>query len=546
MTAVPTDRYYRNVVDVSGEIEETKIRDKLLHGDAKAYLEAARAQRDQNADRIRLRRLENKKKREELATRVRGDEHVVAAAFSTAGKSMPPRFRGMPCRQAIGQLDRSVSLGKKRLDLLQYKNRQRVAKMESLETLLRERQVEYTAVREQEEGESEDTKRLRALENDLMRMNLKLDEGRHMNTIYRKIVNKMKEDRLHYDRLLKAMGIALNEKGKSYAELAAIYDNALDATEDVKAFMTIQEEQLQHHREKNEDTLSKYQKLADKNREQSDKGERRLHRASIIADESSVIDMGKSQDRNAAAGIDKYQAIIQKVATAIGVTSPDEVTERFLNQSETHRSLKVAAEQSQMSVNSLKEEKEELESAFEKLNYAQEAKVSRGQQMLEEVRREIHKVKSEETQGEAMALEVKTTLDDVKSGVEHLSQKLVHLKEPTVSVPTHPVSKTDEEYVLDLLASCEAKLCALAEQLEEREVDILSKEMEDVEFRTGLAGKLPEVNFRIDLSSPIPEKAFGDDEESGDDNDVLTRDKLKREAQEFTDAKTKKKKKKKK
>lgn len=94
---------------------------------------------------------------------------------------------------ASGELDRAVSLGKKRLDLLQYQNRQRMEKLGQMEGLINQRQKELDAVQAQEEGESEEARQLHELENQLMQLDMRYREARHLHTMYQKIVDRLSE-----------------------------------------------------------------------------------------------------------------------------------------------------------------------------------------------------------------------------------------------------------------------------------------------------------------------------------------------------------------
>ena len=92
----------------------------------------------------------------------------------------------------------------------------------------------------------------------------------------------------------------------------------------------------------------------------------------------------------------------------------------------------------------------------------------------------------------------------VKSGVEHLSEKLQHLKtvrissfsigvlyanhitaylQPHTHVLRPRLDPSSEEYILEQLAECEQKLVALVEELSSRDLDTIQKEMEDEEVR---------------------------------------------------------------
>ena len=72
-------------------------------------------------------------------------------------------------------------------------------------------------------------------------------------------------------------------------------------------------------------------------------------------------------------------------------------------------------------------------------------------------------------------------LVDVKAGVEHLADKLQHLKAPKGHVPQAQLSPSSDQYILDMLGTCEQKLLKLMEDLGGKDIQDVMKEMEDME-----------------------------------------------------------------
>mmetsp|Transcript_7304 Transcript_7304/g.12547 ORF Transcript_7304/g.12547 Transcript_7304/m.12547 type:complete len:109 (+) Transcript_7304:2-328(+) len=96
--------------------------------------------------------------------------------------------------------------------------------------------------------------------------------------------------------------------------------------------------------------------------------------------------------------------------------------------------------------------------------------------------------------------------------------------------------------ILDLLGTSEQKLLKLMDELGGKDINDVMKEMEDAEFRATMEGKLPQHNTRIKLPMTSDRLAvYDDDEESGEDEDVLSRNAIKRYSQQIVDSKTKKK-----
>ena len=70
-----------------------------------------------------------------------------------------------------------------------------------------------------------------------------------------------------------------------------------------------------------------------------------------------------------------------------------------------------------------------------------------------------------------------------KAGVEHLYEKLSHIKTSKGHVPQAQISSTSDEYVLDLLSKCEEKLLKLMEELQDTDVGSTLEKMQQEEVR---------------------------------------------------------------
>jgi len=128
---------------------------------------------------------------------------------------------------------------------------------------------------------------------------------------------------------------------------------------------------------------------------------------------------------------------------------------------------------------------------------------------------------------------------DVKSGVEHLAEKLKNLKAPSSQVQKAKISPSSDEYVLDQLSICEEKLLKLMEELDATGKDVhdIQKQMEDEEFHNTVEHKLPTYNTRVKLPS-YQKDMYDDDEDSGEDEDIPTRNAIKKQSQQIIDSKT--------
>jgi len=123
----------------------------------------------------------------------------------------------------------------------------------------------------------------------------------------------------------------------------------------------------------------------------------------------------------------------------------------------------------------------------------------RGQRILTEAQDSLKE--SEKRRDENLTKMDKTMkkMIEVKSGIEHLADKLHHLKATKSQVPTSVISSQSNDYVLDLLGTTEEKLVKLVEELEAKDLDATLKEMRQLDVRTSLS--LRSILFMFYLAS---------------------------------------------
>jgi hypothetical protein len=125
-----------------------------------------------------------------------------------------------------------------------------------------------------------------------------------------------------------------------------------------------------------------------------------------------------------------------------------------------------------------------LQAEFEEMKYSGEEKMSAGQRMLEEVQSHLDEAKKRRSDSEVKADRAGRLLGQVKTGINHLSEKLQHLKAPHTHILKPHLEQGSEEAVIEQLGDCELKLVSLVEELSSRDLDTIQKEMEDEEVIT--------------------------------------------------------------
>lgn len=257
-------------------------------------------------------------------------------------------------------------------------------------------------------------------------------------------------------------------------------------------------------------------------------------------------EIGKEITEEEREKITTYEEAFEKIYEETGVSTMQEVVERFKGQGEKAARLEHDKLEAQEKIAKLKDEKENLMKRFEEMKYSGEQKMSDGQRKIEEMEEQLS---SEEKKRDSARSRMNTTnrlLIQVKSDIDHLSNKLSQLKASKSQVASTIISPTSDEYVLDLLSITEEKLIKLYEDLETQGMREVQQQMkEDGVYYANVNtsdAKLPAYNTRISLPSKTQDRVYEDGDESGDEGDEdfrENRNKIKQLSKQLVDAKTK-------
>ncbi len=165
---------------------------------------------------------------------------------------------------------------------------------------------------------------------------------------------------------------------------------------------------------------------------------------------------------------------------------------------------------------------------FEALKYSGEARNTGNQRMLAEFEAHLHDQQQRASDARDRTGRTTKLLVRVKTGIDHLHDKLDRLK---------PVQFRAASTARDRLTETQLRLGNLVDELSQRK-----GELADADPAPPLI--LPTHNARVFLTKGV-EKENADEEDSNDD-DVVSREQMKRQAQSVVDSKTKKPRKKKK
>ncbi|XP_072255622.1 outer dynein arm-docking complex subunit 3 isoform X2 [Pyxicephalus adspersus] len=522
------------------QIVELQKKIQLLDGDHKAYEESSSSVIHKNWETIQFLRQENKKMHKKLADVLAGDEKVIKEAFHSHSVERAA-MRNKSGHAAIQIMDQKLCDKIKRLNALHHQTEVRRKRLEELQTEYNQRAEGEQAKPGKEESSAQEEQNLRMLENRLEKAQLKLQESDHIYNVYQKLKDHMQEESMTFQSQLDLLEFEILRQRQELKELRMMNKEAVTSRELARAELQRQEEDFHRERRERETILQEYKRKAEERRlfaERDRRGQRVALPGEDTPVETQLVASGQEEEKV----IRNYQEAFQKIKEATGVTDIQEVVRRFVAQGETHQHLEELKVENEKTLVRLKEEKDKLQEVFQELKYSGEAKLSSGQQVLEDLQAHLQKEEKRRDKVKDDLEKMSKILSTSKSGMEHLASKVQHIKVPRSHFPAKDLSPQSDEYILDLLDTTEKKLEKLLEELDGQDVAATLKQMEEEEFQAKIEGKLPAYNVRIPLPAPAKPDAFEDEEDSGEDEgDVVTRAALKRQSQQIVESKTKRK-----
>ncbi|KAM4747454.1 outer dynein arm-docking complex subunit 3 [Rhinophrynus dorsalis] len=532
------------------QVSELQKKLQLLDGDHKAYVESSQAALKRNEEAIQWLRQENKKLHRKLADVLAGDEKVIKDAFQSRAVEKAA-MRSKSGQDAIQLMDHKLCDKIKRLNALRHQTEVKRRRLEELQAEYKHKETEEqgrprsqdsSSQEEQNEGTGQEEvpqQSLRILENRLEKAQLKWQESEHIFNVYQKLKDHMQEESLTFQSQLDLLEAEILRQRHELKELQTMNKDAVLSRDMARTELQRQEEELQRERRERERVLHDYKKQAEERRMHAERAERRAQRVGLPGEDPAVETQMVSNGQEEEKVIRTFQEAFQRIKDATGVTDTQEIVRRFIAQGETHKHLEELKSENDRTLVRLKEEKERLQEAFRNLKYSGEAKLSSGQQVLEELQSHLQKEEKRREKSKEELERMSRILGAAKSGVEHLASKVEHIKLKS-RFPAQHLSPLSDEYVLDLLSITEEKLQKLFDDLDGQNLEEIIKQMEEEDFQHSIEGKLPAYNVRISLPAPAKQDIYGDDDESDDDEgDVVTRAALKRQSQQIIESKTK-------
>uniref|UniRef100_A0A1I8I1I5 PDZ domain-containing protein n=1 Tax=Macrostomum lignano TaxID=282301 RepID=A0A1I8I1I5_9PLAT len=501
------------------KVDELRSKINLLEGDRKAYYENSYYTQKRNRERIGQLRKENKDLRKQLRDRLSADDHVIGQAF----QEKPVERAAMANktgRDAIQAMDYKVCDTKKKLNALKHVTSGKQKRLQELQTAnqaLKKESGEASSNAAGGDGDdanaSPEAQKLRDLENKMDKTSMKLKEAEHIKRTYEQIKARLHEDHLSFGNSLDSMEKEIRDCRVEIAELRLREEEAKRNKEEAQLKLKKTEETVYTERKRREQEIQQLKAEAEEKRLHYEKIERRIAQRESSSTQDIGGGGGGERSFSAAPGgsqqqlqqpperITDLQEAFQRIKEATGVSDLPEVVARFEGQGATRERLEGLKASSETQIRRLRDQRDQLRAQFDDLKYSGECRLSSGQTLLEKYQNQLLREDSDRVSIAEELERLSKVLVQAKAGVEHLHEKLAHVRAPRSHALQAQIDPASDTYAIDLLGKAEEKVIRLLEELETEDVDQRLRDMRSEEFSAQVESKLPQQNVRVKLGS---------------------------------------------
>ncbi|XP_057698595.1 outer dynein arm-docking complex subunit 3-like [Corythoichthys intestinalis] len=519
---------------VYDQIADLQRKLQLLESDRSAYYESSHSTLEKNRQNIQQLRGENR----DLQRRVsdaEADEHQFIKLALHGRSSEKNTWPIISEKAALSKLQHRVASKTKRLNALRHSTLTHEQRLEDLkrECVRLEALGYIQAISEKEDI----TMKLRSLQNSLEKNQLKCKEAANIMTNYLKLKRHLQEESLTFEGKIDEIQTEITKYRKELHEVQDM-NNKAQLSKEMAITELQQEEELffKEHREKDY-ILAVYRKRVQEIKARAEKLD--AQRKSVPHDDlNTEVEIGAAKmAAEMAHSIRLFSTTLQCVKEATGYTATEGLLNRYIAQRETHQHLQALKAENQSILLQLKEQKVHLQEEFEDIKYSGETQLSSEQRMLDECEKDLlNKQQSCETAKERHASLVKI-LGSIQAGVEHLAERL---NQVSLNEPPSKVSPKSKDFLVHMLTQCEQKVQLLQGKLEGKDLEEITKDMEEEEFFFMVEKQLPTYNKRVTMSEDQEMSVLSNEDDNEEEEGILSREAMKRRSQTIVDMCSKK------
>lgn len=401
------------------QLDDLQRRFQLLEGERKATYETAKLNIQQNKEIIKQMKDENKQ--------LRGDIAVL--------RNQKPQSTEQNHESTMSEVQKM----QREYDQLKHENEKKNLHLKELEGKLNELNMDAKLPKTED---SPSMRHIRVLENRLDKAMIKYNEAQSIRRTYEVIVKRLKEDRIGFDNHLAAIERTLKSKERDYEELLLLSHDAYHAKEMAQAELHrfeqgVMEERNQRDKEVQEKKvlvqsrvemnvrLENREKMLKKQQEMERQHERQQKEMQAVAESNAGA--ANDQLNEEKQMLQNYEEAFNRIKEATGVSEVNGVIQKFLTQEDTRKNLTALTKENQAKIDKLTEERRKLRAQVDDLKFSSGGTVGRRQQ-IDEFEKDLSEANEKFQRNQAKFERVAKMLIDMKSGIGHLSEKLVTIK----------------------------------------------------------------------------------------------------------------------
>mmetsp|Transcript_24512 Transcript_24512/g.54552 ORF Transcript_24512/g.54552 Transcript_24512/m.54552 type:complete len:532 (+) Transcript_24512:51-1646(+) len=478
------------------QLEDLQRRFQLLEGERKATYETAKLNIQQNKEIIKQMKEENKAIRSQIA-QIRDE-------------------KPQSTEQQLAERMSEVQGLQRKLDQLRAENMKKKLHMDELDCKYNELSMDAKLPKTQDSAQM---RQIRVLENRLDKAMIKYNEAQSIRKTYEAIMKRLKDERIGFDNQLAAIERTLKAKERDYEELLLLSHDAYHAKEMAQAELhrfeqgvmeernqrdkEVQEKKaLVHQRVEMNQRLEQREKMLKKQQELERQSERQLKEVAATSDFAAGVSGDFSLDEKQK--LQDYEDAFNRIHEATGVCDVNEVIQKFLTQEDTRKNLTNLTKENQAKIDALTEERRKLRLQVDDLKFSSGGTVGR-RQAIDDYEKHLVEASEKFERNKAKFERMAKMLIDMKSGIGHLSEKLVPVKLDGEG----PIEMSDDT-VEEVLQQCELKLSKLAS---------LTHHLDDPSDRGHILEDTAYAEKMLQKSQSDVRIKLADQEQDGDDDD---------------------------
>merc|ERR550534_2451836 len=429
------------------QLQDLRQRFTLLEGERKAQFETSELSKQQNKEIISQMKEENKTLRNEIA-----------------------KLRSEKPQSVEQQLERAMSElqgMQRKYDSVKASNDKKRQHLDSLGNKLDELSVGSKLFSSEA---SPEMRQIRVLENRLDKAMVKHNEANSIKKTYETIVKRLKEERMGFDNQLQAIERTLKSKERDYEELLLLSHDAYHAKEMAQAELHRFEQGVMEERNQRDKEVQEKKALVQQRVEMNQRLEQRermlkqqqdLDRAGELALKTTsamaelAAGMSHTEAEEERQRMQDYEEAFRRIKEATGVSDVNEVIQKFLTQEDTQNNLLNLTKEYQQKIDQLHDEWKQLKLHVEELKFSTSGNTGR-RQVVDDFETHLNEATTKFERNRGKYEKITKTLIDVKSGVDHLAGKMVHIK-----LDGETRIEMCDETVEEVLSQCELKLSKL-------------------------------------------------------------------------------------